>query len=79
MYSTGCVFSFPLCVYVQSLRHAQLLATLWNVAHKASLPMVFSRQEYWSELPFPLSGDLLDPGIKLSSPISPLLQTDSLF
>ena len=37
--------------------------------------MGFSRQEYWSGLPFPSPGDLLDPGIK---PGSPALQTDSL-
>ena len=39
-------------------------ATPWTVAHQASLSTGFSRQEYWSGLPFPLSGDLLDPGIK---------------
>ena len=38
-------------------------------------PVGFSRQEYWSELPFPSPGDLLDPGIE---PESPLLQADSL-
>ena len=37
--------------------------------------MEFSRQEYWSELPFPSSGDLDDPGIE---PVSPALQADSL-
>ena len=37
--------------------------------------MGFSRQEYWSGLPFPFPGDLLDPGIK---PVSPALQADSL-
>ena len=37
--------------------------------------MEFSRQEYWSGLPFPFSGDLPDPGIK---PISPALAADSL-
>ena len=36
--------------------------------------MVFSRQEYWSELPFPCPGDLPHPGIK---PGSPALQADS--
>ena len=43
-------------------------ATPWTVAHQASLPMGFSRQEYWSGLPFPTLGDLPDPGIKLVSP-----------
>ena len=51
------------------------LATPWTVAHQAPLSMGFSRQEYWSELPFPSPGDLPDPGIK---PRSPALQADSL-
>ena len=40
--------------------YAQLFATLWTVAHQASLSMGFSRQEYWSGLPCPLPGDLPD-------------------
>ena len=40
--------------------------------------MGFSRQEYWSRLPFPSLGDLPDPGIELTSPVSPALQADSL-
>ena len=40
--------------------------------------MGFSRQEYWSGLPFPLPGDLADPGIEPTSPVSPVLQADSL-
>ena len=51
------------------------LATPWTVACRAPLSMGFSRQEYWSGLPFPSSGDLPNPGIK---PRSPALQTDSL-
>ena len=47
----------------------------WAVAHQAPLSMGFLRQEYWSGLPFPFSGDLPDPGVK---PRSPTLQTDSL-
>ena len=46
-----------------------------HVAHQAPLSTEFSRQEYWSGLPFPTPGDLLDPGIK---PGSPALQADSL-
>ena len=46
-----------------------------DVAYQAPLSMGFSRQEYWSELPFPSPGDLPDPGIK---PGSPALQADSL-
>ena len=40
----------------------------WTVACQAPLSMRFSRQEYWSGLPFPSSRDLLDPGIELGSP-----------
>ena len=40
--------------------------------------MGFPRQEYWSGLPFPPPGDLPHPGIRLSSPVSPVLQADSL-
>ena len=39
----------------------------WAVARRASLPMGFPRQEYWSGLPFPSPGDLPDPGIKPAS------------
>ena len=39
-------------------------ATPWTVVHQAPLSMGFSRQEYWSGLPFPSAGDLLDLGIK---------------
>ena len=46
----------------------------WTVAPKAPLSMEFSRQEYWSGLPFPSLGDLPDPGIE---PRSPVLQVDS--
>ena len=41
---------------------------LWTVAHQVPLPMESSRQEYWSELPFPTPGDLPNPGIKCMSP-----------
>ena len=53
----------------------QLLAMPWTVDLQAPLFMEFSRQEYWSGLPFPSSGDLPDPGIE---PGSPALQADSL-
>ena len=41
-----------------------LFATVWTIACQATLSLGFSRQEYWSELPCPPSGDLPDPGIK---------------
>ena len=50
-------------------------ATPQTVAHQASLSLGFSRQEYWSRLPFPSAGDLPDLGVK---PESPALQVDSL-
>ena len=50
------------------------LATPWTVASQAPLPMEFSRQEYWSGLPFPLPGDLPDPGIEPESLASPALE-----
>ena len=57
---------------------AQLCPTLcdpWTIAHQAPPSMGFSRQEYWSGLPFPSPGDLPDPGIE---PRSPTLQADAL-
>ena len=51
------------------------LVVPWTVACQAPLSMGFSRQEYWSGLPFPSPGDLPDPGIK---PGSPALQADDL-
>ena len=51
------------------------LVTPWIASHQAPLSMGFSRQEYWSGLPFPSPGDLPDPGIE---PGSPALQADSL-
>ena len=41
--------------------------TPWTVAYQAPLSMEFSRQEYWSGLPFPPPGDLPNPGIELAS------------
>ena len=57
------------------LRLCCIFATPWSVAHQAPLSMGFSRQEYWSGLPFPSSGDLPNPGIE---PRSPALQADAL-
>ena len=60
---------------VKSLSHVQFFATPWTVAHQAPLYMKFSRQEYWSGLPFPSPGDLSDLRIE---PGSPVFQVDSL-
>ena len=51
----------------------QLFVTLWTVAHQAPLSTGFSRQEYWSGLPCPSPGALLDPGIEPTSLMSPAL------
>ena len=51
-----------LCVYV--VCHVWLFATPWTVACQAPLSMEFSRQEYWSGLPFPIPGDLPSPAIE---------------
>ena len=62
-------------IKVKSFSHVQLFVTPWTVAHQDPLSMGFSRQEYWSGLPFPSPGDLPDPGIE---PRSPTLQSDAL-
>ena len=49
---------------VKSLSYVQLFAIPWTVAYQAPPSMRFSRQEYWSALPFPSPGDLPDPGIE---------------
>ena len=62
-------------VKVKLLSRVRLFETLWTVAYQASLSMGFSRQEYWSGLPFPSPGDLPNPGIE---PRSPALEADAL-
>ena len=54
-------------------------ATPWTVACQAPPSMGFSRQEYWSGLPFPSPGDLLDSGIKPASVMSPALGRGVLY
>ena len=68
-YSSYCEVNWNLlsCVW--------LFVTLWTVACQAPLSMGFSRQEYWSGLPFPSPGNLPGSGIK---PRSPTLQADAL-
>ena len=55
------------------LSRVHLFATPWTVAQQAPPSMGFSRQEYWSRLPFPSPGDLPHPGIEPESLISPVL------
>ena len=52
--------------------------TPWAATCQAPLSIEFSRQEYWSGLPFPPAGDNPDSGIEPESPVSPTLQADSL-
>ena len=60
---------------VKSLSHVRPFGTPWAIDYQAPPSMGFSRQEYWSGLPFPSPGDLPDPGNK---PGFPTLQADSL-
>ena len=62
-------------VKVKSLSRVRLFATPWSVAYQTPPSMGFSRQVYWSGLPFPSPGDLPDPGIE---PRSPAFQADAL-
>ena len=69
LFNTLCRFViafFP--VKVELLSHVRLFATPWTVAHQAPPSMEFSRQEYWSGLPFPSPEDLPDPWIESRSP-----------
>ena len=62
-----------LCVCVSHFSRARLFGTLWTVAYQAPLSVRFSRQKYWSGLPFPSPEDAPDPGIE---PGSPALEAD---
>ena len=55
-------------VDVKSLSRVRLFATPWTIAYQAPPSMGFSRQEYWSGLPFPSPRDLPNPGIEPGSP-----------
>ena len=64
-----------MCVYVcaQWLSCIQLFVALWIVTLQALLLMGFSRQEYWSGVPFPTPGDLPNPEIEPKGLVSPAL------
>ena len=53
---------------VKSLSRVRLFATPWTVAHQAPLSLGFSRQEYWSGLPFPSPGALPNPETETRPP-----------
>ena len=58
------------CVHAWAFSHISLFVTPRTIAHQAPLSIKFSRQEYWSELPFPPPGDLSTPGTEPASPAS---------
>ena len=64
-----------LLLLLSRFSRVQLCMTPWTAAYQAPLSMGFSKQEYWSGLPFPSPGDLPDSGIE---PRSPALQADTL-
>ena len=64
----------PGCVHAKPLQSCPTVFDPMDyIAHQVPLSMGFSRQEYWSKLPFPTMGDLPDPGIKPVSLMSPAL------
>ena len=67
----------PICMLSQ-FSHVQLFAILWTIACQAPLSMGFSRQEYWSGLSCPPSGNLPNSGIEPALPIAHAFQADSL-
>ena len=70
---------FGMCVYAKSFQSCLILCDPIDFSLPgSSISVGFSRQEYWSGLPFPPPGDLLNPGIKSSFSVSPSLQVDSL-
>ena len=66
------------CCSLVTLRHVWPLATPWTAAHQAPLSMGFSRQAYWSGVPFSPPGDLPNPGIEPRAPVSPAWHVDYL-
>ena len=73
-------WSADVCSYLiaKSLHLYLTLVTLWTATRQVPLSMRFSRQEYWSGLPCPPPGDVLNPGIKPMSLMSPALAGRSL-
>ena len=74
-WATRCLTTLTVDRREKSLSRVRLFASPWTVAHQAPLSMGFSRQEYWSGLPFTSPGDLPNTGIE---PRSPALQADTL-
>ena len=77
MFESHIHYSLPMWPWseVKSLSRVRLFATPWTVTYQAPLSMEFSRQEYWSGLPFPSPEGIPNPGIE---PGSHALQADTL-
>ena len=69
---------YMLLLLLSHFRYVRISVTLWTVNFQGPLSMGLSRQEYWSGLLCPPPGDLPDPGIEPTSPVSPVLQVESL-
>ena len=81
--SLECSRQDPICsAKVKSLSRVQLFETPWSIAHQAPLSMGFSRQEYWSGLPFPSQGIFLtqglNPGLQQRAAVWPVRLLESL-
>ena len=74
-FSSSLVWDAVRVCVLSRFSRVQLFVILWTIAHQVPLAMEFSRQEYWSGLPCPPSGDLPNSGME---PVSPALQDDSL-
>ena len=61
------------CMLAKLLHCVRFFVTLWTITHQAPLSVGFSRQQYWSGLPFPSPRDLPDPGMETKSLVSPWL------
>ena len=72
------IVSFIHTCMLSHFNSVRLFVILWNITCQAPLSVGFSREEYWSGLPFPSPGDPPHPGIEPTSPVSPDLQADSL-
>ena len=70
--------SVYVCVCACTLSRVQLFETPWTVACQPPLSMEYSRQEYWSGIPFPIPGNLPDPGIQPAS-LGSLALADGFF
>ena len=76
--SQSCVYKLLEVVVVVRAQSCPTLCFPWTIALQAPSSIEFSRQVYWSRLPFPSPGDLSNPEIELASLVSPSLQVNSL-